>query len=207
MEAQRDAWPFWPASPVGADPARLYVAQTGHALTPAAARAWAGLGGVALLGWPISEEFARDGTLRQHFERGVIVWSPEGAASLALIGREHAALLARSDPAARAALAPYTCRPPDAPAPQDAATGAPGGDVRPPCPADARLFPETGHSLRGAFGAFWDAHGGVAQFGYPISEEFTLNGQIVQYFERARIELGPGGEVRLSRLGAELAGR
>ena len=44
--------------------------------------------------------------------------------------------------------------------------------------------------------AYWNAHGGLAQFGYPISELITEtldNGQPyqVQYFERARFELHP----------------
>ena len=56
-------------------------------------------------------------------------------------------------------------------------------------------FAETGHTLRGDFLAYWTKYGGLAQFGYPITEEFvepggpTLNApQTVQYFERARFE-------------------
>jgi hypothetical protein len=55
---------------------------------------------------------------------------------------------------------------------------------------------ETGHNLSGPFRDYWQANGGLAQFGYPISEE--LQEQLedghtytVQYFERARFELHP----------------
>lgn len=77
----------------------------------------------------------------------------------------------------------------------------------------SRWFPETGHTLRGAFQAFWERHGGLATFGYPISREFVerdpLTGdRLVQYFERHRLELhpeaAPGAQVQLTRLGDRL---
>jgi subtilisin family serine protease len=77
----------------------------------------------------------------------------------------------------------------------------------------SRWFPETGHTLRGAFQAFWERHGGLATFGYPISREFVerdpLTGdRLVQYFERHRLELhpeaAPGSQVQLTRLGDRL---
>ncbi|HMA34012.1 MAG TPA: hypothetical protein VKY74_05965, partial [Chloroflexia bacterium] len=44
-----------------------------------------------------------------------------------------------------------------------------------PLPAGAqtagRFFPETGYSLQGGFLAFWQAHGGYAVFGPPITPE------------------------------------
>jgi hypothetical protein len=59
-------------------------------------------------------------------------------------------------------------------------------------------FAATGHTLRGDFLAYWTKYGGLAQFGYPITEEIvepggvTLNApQTVQYFERARFEHHP----------------
>jgi hypothetical protein len=55
------------------------------------------------------------------------------------------------------------------------------------------FFTETGHTLGGRFGDYWHANGGLAQFGFPLTEEFTQqleDGQTytVQYFERARFE-------------------
>ena len=74
-----------------------------------------------------------------------------------------------------------------------------------------RLFPETGHNVGGKFLSYWQSHGGLAQQGYPISEEFTevsdLDGKsyTVQYFERAVFELHPENaapfDVLLSQLG------
>jgi len=77
--------------------------------------------------------------------------------------------------------------------------------------ADARFFGETGHYLRGAFRYFWESRGGIGTFGFPITEEFyrTSNGQIVQYFERARFELiinGNQATVQLGLLGSEVTG-
>jgi hypothetical protein len=57
-------------------------------------------------------------------------------------------------------------------------------------------FAATGHTLRGAFLDYWQKNGGLAQFGYPITEEFTEPGPDskplgVQYFERNRFEHHP----------------
>ena len=42
-------------------------------------------------------------------------------------------------------------------------------------------------------GCFWEAHGGLAIFGFPISEEYadSETGYTVQYFERQRFEYHP----------------
>ncbi|HMQ31783.1 MAG TPA: hypothetical protein PKD53_13735 [Chloroflexaceae bacterium] len=75
-----------------------------------------------------------------------------------------------------------------------------------------RLFPATGHSLGGAFRTFWEARGGLARFGYPLTEELVVpepgtgRPRTVQYFERARFEhfpelSGTPYEVQLTRLG------
>src|SRR3954470_17205138 len=66
--------------------------------------------------------------------------------------------------------------------------------------AGSRYFPETGHTVKGRFLAYWLANGGLVQQGYPISDEFQetsdLNGHVytVQYFERAVFELHPENE-------------
>jgi uncharacterized protein (DUF885 family) len=77
--------------------------------------------------------------------------------------------------------------------------------------SDGHLFPETGKSVRGLFLTYWDAHGGLAQQGYPISEEMQEKSDTdgktytVQYFERAVFEAHPGNQppydVLLSLLG------
>lgn len=55
-----------------------------------------------------------------------------------------------------------------------------------------RTFTETGYSVCFTFLEFFEANGGVARFGYPISPFEFRNNQIVQYFENARFEWRPG---------------
>jgi hypothetical protein len=93
------------------------------------------------------------------------------------------------------------------------ATGAPlYVEYDPPAAAGGRVFSATGHSLRGAFRSFWEANGGLARFGYPLTEELVEpqgsggRPRTVQYFERARFEhfpelSGTPYEVQLARLG------
>jgi hypothetical protein len=70
-----------------------------------------------------------------------------------------------------------------------------------------RRFDETGFEVCYAFLDFFEANGGVAQFGYPITNFESQNGRIVQYFQRARFEwrpdLPPGQRVTLGDLGVE----
>ncbi len=69
-------------------------------------------------------------------------------------------------------------------------------------------FQATGHTLAGKFEDFWKNNGGVAIFGYPISEVLDQNGTKVQYFERARFELSKDSlgntVVKLTPLGSQL---
>jgi hypothetical protein len=72
-------------------------------------------------------------------------------------------------------------------------------------------FGETGHSLGGAFFDYWQGHGALAQFGFPLTDEFDeadpATGQTyrTQYFERARFEYHPENtppnDVLLGQLG------
>ncbi len=69
------------------------------------------------------------------------------------------------------------------------------------------LFPETGYSLEGEFLSYWQSHGGLAVFGYPIASARQADGRVSQYLERARFELHPENQapynVLLGRLGVE----
>lgn len=71
-------------------------------------------------------------------------------------------------------------------------------------------FTETAHSLCMGFRTYWEAYGGLAIFGYPLSEESVNDdGVVSQWFERARFEWHPGAwperyDVLLGRIGAEL---
>lgn|GEM_PF-186909 len=91
------------------------------------------------------------------------------------------------------------------------------GTVRPTQVAQEgeRYFPETGFRVPGTFLKYWEAHGGLPVFGYPISDarvERSLTDNkdyLVQYFERNRFEYHPEfkdtpNEVLLGLLGVEL---
>jgi hypothetical protein len=75
---------------------------------------------------------------------------------------------------------------------------------------DRWFFPETSHSVQGAFLRFWIDNGGVSIFGFPISEVLvevepdTNRWKTVQYFQRARFELNndvPDGHPERVQLG------
>jgi hypothetical protein len=88
---------------------------------------------------------------------------------------------------------------------------------------NCEYFPQTGHHLCFGFRTYWHTHGldfgdpgisfreSLLLFGYPISEEFVVNGRTVQYFERARFEWHPENrapwDILLGRLGAEVYGK
>ncbi len=151
---------------------------------------WQGHGGLAVNGYPLSAEFVEtleDGKpyTVQYFERVRLEYHPESA-----------------DPRYQVLLGQFGRRihPADAPAPP-----APG----------TRYFAETGHNLGGSFQRHWEANGGLAQFGYPLTEEFTATLEdgkpyTVQYFERARFEYHPENrapyDVLLGQFGRQILG-
>ncbi len=73
------------------------------------------------------------------------------------------------------------------------------------------FFPATGHTVSGRFLDYWQAAGGLTQFGFPLGQPFsernTDTGVVytVQYFERNRFEYHPENsppyDVLLGRLG------
>ncbi len=58
-------------------------------------------------------------------------------------------------------------------------------------PFACRVFPETGYPVCFTFLEFFDANGGLAQFGYPVSPFEYKDNVIVQYFQYARFEWQP----------------
>lgn len=170
-----------------------YFATTGHSLNFGFKAYWEQNGGIAQFGYPISEEFLErgaDGLVRtvQYFERARFEYHldlttiPYGV-ELGMLGREMAA--GREN------------QPPFVPMGVDASSG------------DQQFFAATGHTLGGPFAAYWQANGGLAHFGYPISDEFQETGadgvsRTVQYFERYRFEYhADTNSVELSRLGVQ----
>jgi hypothetical protein len=180
------------------DPRRsdiLWFSRTGHTLQGGFRAYWEQHGGLAQFGYPLTEEFqeyvasvGRNVTV-QYFERNRFEWHPEysglpGEFLLGLLG-------------------------------SDATVGA-VFPTSPPFGAspDNHYFAETQHSLGGLFLSYWQSHGGLAVFGFPISEEVleqsATDGRVylVQYFERNRFELHPehrgtADEIQLGLLGAD----
>ncbi|MDQ6694278.1 MAG: PQQ-dependent sugar dehydrogenase [Chloroflexota bacterium] len=154
---------------------------------------WNGHGGLGQQGFPISGEMQEksdnDGKTYtvQYFERAVFEAHPENPAPndvlLSLLGAQ---LYKQKYP-----------------------SGAPGQTAN--RETGAHLFTETGKSVGGLFRSYWNSHGGLAQQGYPVSEEFTersdLDGKSykVQFFQRAILEYHPENQppynVLLSQLG------
>ncbi|MEO8286612.1 MAG: extracellular solute-binding protein [Chloroflexota bacterium] len=167
--------------------------ETGKTVSGRFLEYWKANGGLPQQGYPITSEMqevsATDGKTYtvQYFERAVFEKHPENKAPndvlLSLLGNF-------------AYKAKY------------GTAGAPGQKVSTENPTK---FSQTNHSVGGKFLAYWNKNGGLAQQGYPISDEFTeksdLNGKdyTVQYFERAVFELHPENQapydVLLSQLG------
>jgi hypothetical protein len=74
-----------------------------------------------------------------------------------------------------------------------------------------RFFHETGHQVCHAFLEYYEEHGSSEVFGYPISEFKFIDGRIVQYYQRFRLDWfadeedqpvkpGPLGKLHLSML-------
>lgn len=154
---------------------------------------WEQNGGLTQQGLPLTEEFIDrsldgKGTYRmQYFERSTFEYHPENQPPhdvlLSLMGTEE-----------------YNSR--------YGSQGAPGQQASTENP---RIFTETGKTLGGRFRVYWEQNGGLAQQGYPISEELEevslLNGKKyrVQYFQRAVFEYHPENtppyDVLLAQLG------
>jgi hypothetical protein len=71
----------------------------------------------------------------------------------------------------------------------------PGDDAPRPGRELCRRFDVTGYNVCGDFRAYWEQHGGLERFGYPITPAFEERVEgvtyLVQYFERRRMEYHP----------------
>jgi WD40 repeat protein len=181
------------ALPSAAQPSSRTFPETGKTVQGTFLTYWQQHGGLAQQGYPISdqmqEQSATDGKTYtvQYFERAIFELHPENQPPynvlLSLLGNFR-----------------YQQKYPNGAPGQSAATAP--GTVR---------FAQTGKHLGGRFLTYWQQHGGLAQQGYPISEEFMersdLDGKLykVQYFERAVFEYHPENQapydVLLSQLG------
>jgi hypothetical protein len=167
--------------------------ETSHFLRGAFLNYWETHGRTPVLGVPITEPIAEGGLTVQYLERARLEWHPEISND-----PNRAILLGRLgvDTSEQKGLhfSPL----------------AGGSDT-----FTSHFFRETGHNLSNAFLQYWLSNGGLAVFGYPISEEFAevnvSDGKTytVQYFERNRFEwhpeLLPPDNIQLGLLGVEYA--
>ena len=185
-------------SPYSMEP--RYFPETGHYISGRIRQYWEEHGGLAAFGYPLTSIFwdlQPDNDIRrvQYFERVRIEYVQGNAQPydilLTLIGAEITA--DRRDEGPFLPAAPLH---------------TPGTTFAAP----------TGHNLGGLFRQWWEGYGGLAQFGYPLSEEFRERNAAdgheytVQYFERARFEhhpelAGTPDEVQLGQLGRERLAR
>lgn len=170
-------------SPPPPGPPGLYFTETGHGLNGKFLDFWQKNGGLASLGFPITEPFEeynpdlnRNLTV-QYFERTRLELHPENAGTpyeieMGLLGHNFSAL---TGPRVNEQFGSGETSPVE------------GG----------LLFKETGHTVTGKFLEYWQTHGGLTRHGLPLTqptyEVNPIDGQtyLVQYFERSRLELHP----------------
>jgi phospholipase C len=182
-----------PPSPTLPGSGSITFPQTGKSVSGIFLDYWNAHGGLMQQGYPISNPMTEVSDLDgkaytvQYFERGVFEYHPENQPPYNVLLSQLGTFR-------------YKEKYPDGASSQ-----------QPDESAGSALFPQTGQRLGGAFLQYWNQHGGLAQFGYPISNDFTevspLNGKpyTVQYFERAVMEYHPENQppynVLLSQLG------
>jgi hypothetical protein len=172
--------------------------QTGHQVCGTFLAYWQDHGGLAQQGYPVSDLFTEQSTVDgkryqvQYFERAVFERHPENQPPndvlLSLVGRE--ALQSRYPGGIPSAV---------------------GAQIPAPLTGNCADFPQTGRQACGLFRTYWEANGGLAQQGYPLTgvfnEKSAVDGKTyqVQYFERAVFEYHPeqsaDNQVQLSQLG------
>ena len=181
-----------PAPTIPGSGSRVFP-ETGNPVRGIFLEYWDRNGGLAQQGFPISELMTEISDLNgrsytvQYFERAVFEHHPENQSPFNVLLSQ---------------LGTFQYR-------KKYPNGAP--NQRPNTQPGSIVFPETGKRVGGRFLEYWREYGGLAQQGFPISEEFQeksdLNGQtyIVQYFERAVFEYHPENrppfDVLLSQLG------
>lgn len=166
------------------DDHRRYFSETGHWVIGRFLTAYESVAEPALLfGLPITNEFysdTADGRLVQYFEHVRFEFRPENPPELQVVMSPLGKFLYEQEQPS-----------PEIPLPQ--------GD------AGCRSFSETGFQVCYAFLNFYDAYGGIDQFGYPVSNLEEHDSYAVQYFQFARLEWHPelsaGQQVCLTDIG------
>lgn len=161
-------------------PGDVYFAEVRHSLDRRFVADWQRGGGLAMFGYPLHEAVMKGSIVVQYTERARFEWHSDGTGGgTVLFGLLGVESLHAQGKSFAAA----------------------------PPVAGSSYFKESGHNLGGPLLKYWQERGGLATFGYPISEPQADGKLTVQYFERARLELHTDGTISLGRLGYELARR
>jgi len=157
--------------------------ETGHTVRDPFIHFFNTTGGLTRYGYPITDDYvdSQTGLLVQYFQRARLEWHPGNPdpykIQLGLLGDE----LGKRTPPLLVSQIPLVSDP------------------------NCQYFPETGHSTCLKFLEYWRRNGGLDGFGYPITEYSIENDQIVQYFQRGKMEWHPekseGQRVQLAPVG------
>src|SRR5215210_3583850 len=142
-----------------------YYPETGKTLAPEFISFYDSKGGLPIFGYPLTDAELEGGFKVQYLERARIEYHPGNRGTphevqLGLLG----SILNEGRQFAAAN--------------SDVASNAP----------DRVYFPATNHTLSEQFLTYWQNNGGLALFGYPISEPVREGNVLAQYFERNRFE-------------------
>jgi hypothetical protein len=169
----------------------VYVREAGHNIHGAFLEFYASRNGIENFGAPITEAFRENGFIVQYFERARLEFHPENPEPY----RVQLGLLVQYEYAGGSVMDP----------PIKASAIPPASNL------SFRYFPDTGLTMSFAIKDYFETHGGVDIFGYPISLLRYENGTFVQYFQRQRLEWTPGistgSQVRPSSIGQMILDR
>lgn len=157
-----------------------YFSETGHSVSGEFLKTYISATNPELIyGYPITEAFERDFGFIQYFERARFELRPENPPELRVVITQLGLLL------------------------HETSYALPEPGSIPGC----RYFPESHFRVCYDFLEFFEANGGAAQFGYPISNYEIRNGLMVQNFQRTRLEWHPelpsGEQILPADLGKE----
>lgn len=166
-----------------------YFPETGHWVSGSFLRFYDSVPDPVLtFGYPITDAFQTDtvpqypGLLVQYFQKARFEYHPENPIELRVVLSQLGDYLYQVDGQGEAVQIAQTM-------------------------SACRRIPQDGYPVCYAFLTFFDRYGGVAQFGYPISEIEWHDGSMVQYFQRARFEWHAGSSngqrVTLTNLGKQ----
>jgi hypothetical protein len=161
-------------------PSRCFTA-TGHSVSGNFWRYFEAMGGGESLGYPITEPLEQEGRQVQYFEYARLEDHPDNpggpVVKLSMLGER---LGRRQLPLKSSRVPPALDR-------------------------NSRYYPQMGHAVSGDFLTYFDAHGGLDRFGFPIAEPLVVEGNLVQDFQRARFawhaNRPPGERVTLEPIG------